>query len=367
MPRDFDVITVISPARFADSPKDQDRAAWYPDTQTACVADGTTSSLFAAQAAELVVRLARRFFAGDAGAWLAAAADCLFACRDGAVRNPPRPSGQYPAAMEALIADVLRRQAAQSYQTTCVAARIKPSPAGLDLQMLRVGDSSILVFDAAGTVRWPQSAAPNADDAVVSFGDPVVVQVVETASSRGRDDKGMRRREALCRVDHVWSRNGHVAAVRSAARVGDLVAVPAHLVGAGCPAGQFRHVAFSRLFRILNDVPRAVWPDPFAAAGSVTHVLPDSIAAGHWSLVAAQFPADCQIVLASDGFTRCFADANAVWRWVNQYRALLADPDGRDPLLDELHAGLRARVGDDDISFVWVAPAGGAELEDSHD
>jgi hypothetical protein len=371
---EFDVLVVVSPGGAGDERKDQDRAAWHPADRCAVVCDGTSSSLYAQTAAEQTARFAPVLFAGDLPERLAAWADYLKRCRLDACRRPPPIDAAVPAVVQAMLQDVVRAKAAQSFQTTCVAARFLPNGDVVDVDFLRVGDSAFLAFAADGTPRWPaglkNQASPEqvlegaAPEVNVVFGDRVLVRWSAAAWSHPRVSALIpAARRASWRVgEFVMACSGAKPRWRAHDTVhlaaGDLLVVPRYLTGALAhgSAGLWSCVTFSRVLRVVPAASVRVAESPFGARGVVTAVLPDDVATGRWQHSRAQFPRDTTFVLASDGLTRAFADTGAFWNWFCTHRERLARPAERAAVMEELHAHLRAHGGDDDIALVSIGP-----------
>jgi serine/threonine protein phosphatase PrpC len=88
---------------------------------------------------------------------------------------------------------------------------------------------------------------------------------------------------------------------------------------------------------------------PFGHSSPLTEVLPDHFRSEEPSHTE-EIDDDAHIVLCSDGFYDAFPNPGALFRWLLQ--------NGADPglALEELHAQLDRRRGDDDISYVWLFP-----------
>jgi serine/threonine protein phosphatase PrpC len=376
---DFKTVVVVSPGGAGDERKDQDRAAWYPQRHLGVVCDGTTTSLHARTAAEQTVRFAPGFFGGDVRERVGLWAEYLLACRADACRQPPRISASLPAGVQDLLRDVARGLAARSFQTTCVAARFQFEPSGVDVEVLQVGDSPFLVFSPHGMPLWPapvHAASPEDPPTLearrsvamtVQPGDDVLIRLVAPATRCPDQNLAAavppvsRSRWLIGEFVTAWPRLRHERPrTGNAIRIvpGNLLMVPAYLIGtAGEPELRlWNRFPFSPRVHVALPAPRATAGDPFSGGGAVTAVLPDDAYTCRWLHYRARFPHGSVFILASDGLTRGFADAAALWEWLAAHQTSLIDPAAQTAALDELHERLRARQGDDDIAFVLVRP-----------
>lgn len=167
--RGFDVrkeTKVAPPVAFvgvAASPgRNQDRAAWHAEEAVGAVADGVTSSPFAADAAELCCRQAPAIFqAAGIDAGLRALAGQLLSLRAALVARPLGDGELAAAGGDAKQAATARMAA---YQTTLAAFRIEPRGERRDLSYAACGDSGIValgdtgVFARAGMRSEPEPA-----------------------------------------------------------------------------------------------------------------------------------------------------------------------------------------------------------------
>jgi len=88
----------------------------------------------------------------------------------------------------------------------------------------------------------------------------------------------------------------------------------------------------------------------FGSRSTRTDVLPDDI--DRTQRGRRLTPQGARVVIASDGFVGSFPGPGEMHRWLDDFIAL--SRTARDAALSELHERLRARAGDDDISFVVV-------------
>jgi hypothetical protein len=375
-----DAVVVVSPGGAGEDRKDQDRAAWYSREGCAVVCDGTTTSLYAQAAAEQTTQFVPGLFGGDVRERLAAWAHYLLVRRAGVRENPPRIPGNLPPAMQEMLLKVVRKHVERAWQTTCVAVSIQPRDQHVGVEAIQFGDSAFFAFAGDGALLWPcggcavpansatGSGEPGLTKVPLCPGDHVLVRVVGPAPVCARRAGTSAQTPAdsrswfLCEFVRRWRahRNGQASAPRSILELapGELLRVPRYIIGHVNAADVGLYRAFP-----LTPIVRGVAPErastptlAFAGHGAVTAVLPDDFFTGRWGHFRAQFPLTTTFVLASDGFTRCFADAGEVWRWLQENGQALLDPAEQGRVLGELHARLTAAGGDDDISLVWVRP-----------
>jgi serine/threonine protein phosphatase PrpC len=99
----------------------------------------------------------------------------------------------------------------------------------------------------------------------------------------------------------------------------------------------------------------------FGHLSPLTDVIPDHFGADV-ALFREEVDRTSQIVLCSDGFYDSFPSPSDLFHWLNEHSATL-EGDGAAVILDELHDCLDRRVGDDDISFIWLRPCAEPDLE----
>jgi len=93
-----------------------------------------------------------------------------------------------------------------------------------------------------------------------------------------------------------------------------------------------------------------------ACKSVATAVLPDHVATGRWENLIETFPTSTHFVLASDGFYEAFASPHEIWTWLTANAVSLRDAIHQAAILEALHTSLASSKGDDDISFIWLAP-----------
>jgi serine/threonine protein phosphatase PrpC len=113
-------------------------------------------------------------------------------------------------------------------------------------------------------------------------------------------------------------------------------------------------LAFDRNGRLLfsrREIADEI--SPFQHLSPVTEVLPDH----EHALTTAQrrFDEPPHVILCSDGFYDAFPHPSALFRWI-VLSGEIADASAVEPRFAELHERLGQARGDDDMSFVWIAP-----------
>jgi hypothetical protein len=148
----FSDLTVVSPMRDGDEEKDQDRAVWFPVMQAACLADGTSSSPYSAEAADHVCRFSPTLFMGNGTmtSRLKTIADLLIALRLEAQKKRLKALPNVSESMQAMLHDIARDTLAQSYQTTMIAASFVLADQTVIARVVHIGDSAFFAFDGDG-------------------------------------------------------------------------------------------------------------------------------------------------------------------------------------------------------------------------
>mgnify|MGYP001023303566 FL=1 len=149
---------IVSPNRFGEEQKDQDRARFFEPGLVGIVCDGVTSSPRSGKAAELVTSFAPILFEGNAREKLRTICDLLLAYRKEFQSTCLAVPENMPEAMQTMLRDVLREKQATSYQTTMVALRLRPSGSDVGVDILRCGDSAILAFSDDGELLYSSLA-----------------------------------------------------------------------------------------------------------------------------------------------------------------------------------------------------------------
>lgn len=369
---------IVSPNRFGEEQKDQDRARFSEPGLIGIVCDGVTSSPRSGNAAELVTSFAPILFEGDARERLRTICDLLMAHRHEFQATDLAVSDDVPEAMQAMLRDVLREKQATSYQTTIVAVRLRPSGSDVGVDILRCGDSAIFAFSGDGELLYSSLGRPRqtqdechhpfmSDQWRFGPDDRILVRVEgrladhRTLGENGGIQERHFRNWLVCtaidacpddKKDQPRPLDGVVIAP------GDRLLVPRYLYGQQLTSGgrKYRCLDYSSTIRIVPASPPGVWADGIEHRGSVTTVLPDHFYSGHYDYVEDRFPCGTNFVLCSDGFYSAFATASGLWSWLQENRDALADPQEREKKLKELHGQLHEKGTDDDMSCVWIYP-----------
>lgn len=109
-----------------------------------------------------------------------------------------------------------------------------------------------------------------------------------------------------------------------------------------------------RLLHSNRDLDGVDWG--FGHLSNRTSVLPDHFGSER-VVVWNDVPPTAHIVLCSDGFYDVFDAPSSLFRWLLLYSANLIGGDDRD--FNELHRRLDVRLGDDDMSLIWLRPRAG--------
>lgn len=370
---EFDAIVVVSPMVEAGEAKNQDRAAWYARARVAAAADGVTNSPNSAKAAELATRYSPIMFEPECRTRLHSLSDLLLAYRVADQQNSRPTDVNRSCGMQDMLNEIVAQQMAASYQTTLVTVRLQLQAQAIHAELISCGDSACLVYGPDGDVRYPnREHLTNLDedagtgDFLFGPGDELLARIIIDDGERSRwlTAAGVDpRRHPAWLVCTPVEKCGLVHAARSGfgdarpLRVsrGRPLIVPRFLVGNPVdPRGAYCRVPYSSSIR-TGTVPdtRARAPS-FRGKSRVTDVLPDHFYDGRWTHFLDQFGVDSCFLLATDGLMSAFSNAAELWEWLRTNDTALRNADGRQEVMEDLHARLRASVGDDDVSFVWV-------------
>ena len=93
----------------------------------------------------------------------------------------------------------------------------------------------------------------------------------------------------------------------------------------------------------------------FHHPSSVTEVMPDKhIHAAAWA-PEFRFPVDSCFLLTTDGLLDAFPGSTDLFTWLQTNYCTLADEEAGAVVMRDLHAQLKQRRGDDDISFIAIS------------
>ena len=389
MPQSYDALVVVSPMHFGEDQKDQDRARWCGPRQIACDCDGVTSSPYSAEAATLAASLVPLIFDGDVHERLKMLCDGLMLRRHECQEAPIVPAEGTPPAMQQLLTQIVREKREAAFQTTLVAAKFGVEGQTVTAHVLKCGDSAFFAFDPEGqllssSLAYPLSphsddkpSSPSLDSPArtqsVRFGpgDEILVRVEGRLSEYAHWQRwaGIRLEHAgnwlVCVPvdacpDEESSCQAHLADLQSLLlKPGDMLLVPEFLWGKSLRSAgrQYRVLRYSSTIRPLHLPQSAASINDLVKHGSTTDVLPDHFYCGCFNLFEDRFPLQTHFLLCSDGFYGGFSHWEQAWTWLQNHAAALRHEEARTAVLEQLHASLYAKSGDDDISFVWVYPA----------
>jgi serine/threonine protein phosphatase PrpC len=378
--------TIVSPMMLGDDKKDQDRARWHEPCQVAGVFDGVSSSPNSAEAAELAVRLLPALFVHDPHDRFAILCDLLMANRQECMEDDEVDlPDNMPPAMRDMISKVVRQKRAESYQTTMVAARITTDEHTVTVDVMKCGDSALFGFSEDGqlltsSLEFPLRSSKHrvslCTDVVPVFmskriafgpGDEIFVRIegrlskYSSLADLAGIDAEYRKNWFVCTpVDNCRDDKETLSENLSELKIlslepGDQLLVPRYLHGT-LMTSEGRRYLLLRYSSAIRTVSIAPAEDGFNNKGAATMVLPDHYYCGGFDLFRDRFPLRTNFILCSDGFYSSFSSWEQLWSWLQSNASGLADDKERDGILERLHHQLHARVGDDDISFIWVRP-----------
>lgn len=367
--RTYDAIVGVSPMIECGEAKDQDRAVWFSKSQTAGLSDGLSSSSESRIAAEIVTEFSPALYVGSPESNFRAVNDLLIAKREEKMARGINVSSHLPEHMKEMLLDTAQQKLAESYQTTFVSVKLEAGSDTVKMKGFRCGDSQLLVFSSSGKflTSSPQisqdSKSKHKKGIMFRPGDEILARV-ECNLNEYSDildnieiEKEYRKNWLVCSpVDQcrkASSESGELIRIGP----GDKIIVPKYLAGGAMRVGKNGYVSipFSRTVKLIPS-KRSFRTSSKFHSGSTTEALPDHFYTGQWVYIEDEFPIDTHFVIASDGFTECFGSPVEIWQWLNRYKSYLADTRKKMLLLKRLHLIRRKRIGDDDISFVWMFP-----------
>ena len=369
----YDAIVVMSPMYENGEKKDQDRAVWHHQCQNACVLDGVTTSPYSDKAATIGANFSPVLFSRDPETTLGILSDLLVKMRKEKLNSNIKMPAGISENMREILYEAAQDNLTRSFQTTLVAMNLETEDDGVEVSVIRCGDSSLVAFSDRGQVLMSTPSPEHEevkkkDNSPGCFefrpGDELFAKVIaglEKFADAGEFTdicEEYRKNWLFCSVIDKCSssRAGSLPGIKL--RFHDKVVVPRFLAGNASKVGNQMYVSFpySRNIRIINRNARTIGRR--FTGGNLTEVLPDHFYTGQWVYFIDKVPLGSHFVLGSDGFTGCFSDHSEMWWWLNRYRPYLAKENTKRLLLKKLHADLRKKCGDDDISFVWVYPSG---------
>ena len=388
IPGSYDALAVVSPMCLGDDQKNEDRARWCGPGQVAAVCDGVSSSPNASEAAALVASLIPAVFEGDVHERLSMLSDALMLMRQERQDAPIVFAEGTPQAMQQMMSRIVREKRADGLQTTLIAAKFITDDKKVVAHVLRCGDSAFFAFAPDGQLLTSSLAYPSnspgcegADPSLACVpgtkmirfgpGDQILVRVEGRLSQYARmqertEIKSQHARNWLvCTpVDGCPDEEGRCKASRVDLKTllltpADRLLVPDYLWGKTLISDgqQYRILWYSSTVRLLYSPLAPVSIDSLVKHGSATQVLPDHFYCGCYDSFEDRFPLQTHFLLCSDGFYSGFSTWGQLWAWLHDHAAALHRDDTRAAVLEQLHADLHAKSGDDDISFVWAYPA----------
>ena len=163
--------------------KDQDRAVWFPQGQTAGLADGVSNSPNSKDAATIVTEYCPSLYVGDPEQKLRAICDLFELKREERMASEIKVPSHIPEHMKELLVGASRQKLAESYQTTFVSAKLEPNDKTVKMKVFRCGDSPLFVFSSDGKLvtSSPSMTTSNQDnrhkDMMFRPGDEMLARV----------------------------------------------------------------------------------------------------------------------------------------------------------------------------------------------
>jgi hypothetical protein len=377
----YKTVVVMSPMHDGDETKDQDRAVWYPECQTACVCDGVTSSPYAEEGADWVSKLSPVIFSDNIEARLRMICDFLNYQRAEKLNSKIHLPNKTAPTMQTILEEAARNSIACSYQTTLVTAKFVLQDNSALVTVVTCGDSMFLAFDSSGQQlvclygnNKPQSRPTSNNKYVWPYkypsnempfgpGDEILAKVIGSLTKQPQTAAklGIRAehhdRWLICQIlDKCGAQKLKDALYEERAqtlRHSETIVVPKYLAGRTITIGANEYINFPYSRMIKTSKLQSQYSD-FSRHGSVNAVLPDHFYTGQWSYFQDRFPLDAEFVLCTDSFYGCFKSPSELWIWLNDHRQEIQISSKNEPLLKNLHQRLRENGSDDDISFVWV-------------
>jgi serine/threonine protein phosphatase PrpC len=368
-------ITVISPMLDKGELKDQDRARWSEPCQAACVCDGVTTSPNSQKAAEIISDFIHVIFNNDPVARLEMLSDILMALRS-EIGEPANTA--YSAGIQRMLQTVIRQKNSTSYQTTAVAVKLTHSDGAIIAHIFKCGDTGFFAFSEDGgllssSLEFSVNAKPGLHPVKKEIpfgpGDEILVRVDGSLSGhpdiarKSGIDKRFTSNWLVCRpvescVDESCKDESNLLELKRLRLADDdILLIPEFLYGKALTSRgkHFRVLKYSSCIKALSSKVVEITKAGFKDKGNATNVLPDHFYTGGFDLYKDTFPAGTNFLLCSDGFYSSFDDFNQMHKWLVENNANLKDSAAT------LHANLKDRGGDDDISFIWVRPSIGDE------
>lgn len=157
-----EVVAVVSPGKEDEEEKNQDRVLFVDaadgrdaSCRYAIVCDGTSSSPYAAAAAEYVSGRVRELFQEDG---IGRAAAALNEMRLSLLDRPLKPIEGQSDLLRSMFEEIVRKKHRHAYQTTFVAVCLKRDERGRDgpvyVKAIACGDSALFIFSGDGELLY---------------------------------------------------------------------------------------------------------------------------------------------------------------------------------------------------------------------
>jgi serine/threonine protein phosphatase PrpC len=112
---------------------------------------------------------------------------------------------------------------------------------------------------------------------------------------------------------------------------------------------------------LRSNLPIADRDSGFGHMSSITQVLPDHFTADEIT-VREDVDSGTHVVLCSDGFYDSFRTPGELLDWLLEHEGHFRT-DQAEAVIGELHERLDKRIGDDDVSFIWLSARAAPEEE----
>lgn len=376
MKKSFTDIHAVSPSIFGGEIKNQDRILYDPQTCTAAVCDGTTSSPYAEKAASIVSRCTPLILNKKVEKNLETVCDLLIAHRDLAIRKGVKSSDSIPESMREIVEEAAKANLSKSFQTTLVCAGFNYRGSHILVKVLNCGDSGFFAFSSDGQVLL--SNLSNIDEKLSDSGDnghykicfsqgtELLTKIIGPLSEfpelaenkRNINPENWMVCSALCLCKKSDSLSEPANKSAFWLKQNELLLAPKHLLSIPKDATykEFRRLFYSRFIRRTSSSVKPSADIQFDTQGNTTAVLPDHYYTGQWEYFEERFALDTHFLICSDGFYRAFSNAGKIWDWLNTNEKDLKNRRQKKLLLNQLHQQLDQTCGDDDISFIWIKP-----------
>ncbi len=370
MNQTHDIICTVSPSMFGGETKNQDRAIFDFQTNTAGLCDGTTSSPNSGKAAEFVTQNAS-IIADDPKKNLNVVSEMLYSYRHLAIKRGVKIHSSIPDSMKEIVQDAAKQALKNSFQTTMVTAGFIPEESSVHVKCVTCGDSGFFAFSPSGQLLFSNLVeieehlgqcqqkgmihfVPGSELLIRPMGNlSIYPDIAKNSHIKSPCNWLLCRAICLCNNSESSECNSEIYL-----QPNELLLVPKYLVSTPKDPNhrEFGRLLYSQFIRQLS-CPQTNSPDiHFDGQGNTTAVLPDHYGTGRWETYEDRFPSDTSFLLCSDGFYRAFLNPLEIWDWLKANEHNLYKQSKRDHLLTELHKKTHRTCGDDDISLIWISP-----------